>query len=74
MRVPLATAAAIGEVDVNTIRQWARRGHIGRYRDGDPDGEYETTELLLWLEQRDTNKARAGKVAAGANYNRQRVA
>lgn len=74
MRVDLDTAAAIGECDKGTIHKWVQRGHINRYRDGDPDGEYETTELLLWAEQRDANKARGGMVAANANYRRRRVA
>lgn len=50
-RVPLGTAAAIGEVDKATIRQWVYRGHINRYQDGDPNGEYESNEIHLWLEQ-----------------------
>lgn len=50
-RVPLGTAAAIGEVDKATIRQWVYRGHINRYQDGDPNGEYESTEVFLWVEQ-----------------------
>lgn len=57
MRVPLDTAAAIGEVDKATIRQWVYRGHINRYPDG-----YETVELLLWLEQTRT-RDEAGRFA-----------
>lgn len=51
MRVPLDTAAAIGQVEKATIRKWVERGHIGRYCDGDPGGEYETYEILHWVEQ-----------------------
>lgn len=69
MRVSLDIAAAIGQVDKATIAKWVQRGHIGRY-----DGEYETMEILLWIEQRDTNKAVAGAVAANANYRRRRRA
>lgn len=69
MRVPLDTAAAIGEVSRNTVLQWVSRGHINRYRDGDPEGEFETTEILLWLEQnRSTNRAVAGKLTAHRRY------
>lgn len=46
VRVNLRTAAAVGEVQEGTVRKWVQRGHIGCY-----DGEYETTEILLWVEQ-----------------------
>jgi hypothetical protein len=74
MRVDLDTAAAIGECDKGTIHKWVQRGHINRYRDGDPDGEYETMELLHWVEHRNVGMAIRGMVAANANYRRRRVA
>lgn len=56
MRVPLATAAAIGGVKPGTVLKWVTRGHIGRYPD-DGTGEFETSEILLWLDQtRDVGK------------------
>jgi len=45
-RVPLDIAAAIGEVNKATIRQWVNRGVINRYTDG-----YEVAEILLWVDQ-----------------------
>ena len=46
-RVPLSDAATICGVKPPTIRAWAREGRVVKYEDG-----YDTTELLLWLEQR----------------------
>jgi hypothetical protein len=65
MRVDLDTAASIGEVDKATIRQWVHRGHIGRYDDGDPNGPYETYEILHWVQQV-KSRDEAGRFAPAA--------
>ena len=52
MRVPLATAAAIAEVQEATVKKWVRRGLINEYPDG-----YETAEILHWIDQRSTGRA-----------------
>jgi predicted site-specific integrase-resolvase len=46
-RVPLNDAATICGVKSATIRAWAREGRVVKYPDG-----FDTTELLLWIEQR----------------------
>lgn len=68
MRVDIKTAAAIGQVQPGTIRKWVQRGHIAEY-----DGEYETTEILLWLEQtRNDGKAYGGLMSAHTQYQHRR--
>lgn len=74
MRCDLATAAAVGQVSRDTIRKWVERGHINRYDDGDPDGPYETTEVLLWVDQRNPVNAVAGMLAAHERYQERWIA
>lgn len=74
-RVPLGTAAAIGEVSRATIHKWVERGHINRYDDGDPNGPYESNEIHLWQQQiRSPKRAHAGKMTAHQQYQQEWMA
>ena len=74
MRVDLFFVVFIVGVPKDTIHKWVKRGHINRYRDGDPDGEFESTEILHWMDHRKVNKARSAMMAAHSNYQRRRSA
>ncbi len=74
MRCDLRTAAAIGGVQPKTVHAWVRLGHIGRYDDDDPDGPFETTEILLWVEQRNPAQAAAGMISAHERYQERWIA
>lgn len=49
MRALPAVAAYAANVQVGTLRQWVRRGHISQ---PDPHGCYDLTEILAWSEKR----------------------